>query len=196
MRLLDVCLLTRDIHGLYVQTCCTSKPAPIPINIISKGLISVISARTNIAIEVRCLPWSGHMFRARINRYGDRATILYSSGLNTCWGRFCICKEAYHLLSDDIRTYSADPVSLVNGLINDIPSFNTDDDIEAEWMAVYGAMALLIPESSHELLYELEKDGKSHFEIAVKFCVPEKIISLRLSPQVRQMFDDIHKDMR
>ena len=135
------------------------------------------------------------MLRATLRRYKDHAVILYANELNTCWSRFCICKEAYHLLSDDVRTYSTDPVSLVNGIMNDLPVLTIDDDIEAEWMAIFGAMELLIPGTFDNYLYELEASGKEHYEIALVFRVPEKIISLRLSPAIRKLLDKLHNDM-
>lgn len=195
MRLADVSLLARDVHSIYIRDCCNGGPASVPIQILDNGLISVISKRTGLSIEARCLPWNGHMLRATLRRYKDRATIIYSSELNTCWSRFCICKEAYHLLSDDVRTYSTDPVSLVNGIMNDLPVLTVDDDIEAEWMAVFGAMELLIPGQFDDYLYGLEESGKEHFEIALEFRVPEKIISLRLSPAIRKLLDKLHNEM-
>lgn len=195
MRLADVSLLARDVHSLYIKDCCNGSPASLPIKILNNGLISVISKRTGLAIETRCLPWNGHMLRANLRRYKDSASIIYSNELNTCWSRFCICKEAYHLLSDDVKTYSTDPVSLVNGLMNDMPVITIDDDIEAEWMAVIGAMELLIPSQFDTYLYGLEASGKEHYEIALEFRVPEKIISLRLSPALRKSLDQLHNDM-
>ena len=195
MRLADVSLLARDVHSLYITDCCNGNLASIPIRLLQNGLISVIEKRTKLSIEIRCLPWNGHMLRATLRRYQDHAVILYSNELNACWSRFCICKEAYHLLSDDVRTYSTDPVSLVNGIMNDMPVLTVDDDIEAEWMAVFGAMELLIPSSFDDYLYELENAGKEHYEIALEFRVPEKIISLRLSPAIRKLLDNLHNEM-
>jgi hypothetical protein len=196
MRLADVSLLARDVHGVYALGCAPGQPrAPVKL-LHSNGLISVIEGRTGLAIEIKCLPWNGHMIRATMRRYGDRASILYSSDLNVCWSRFCICKEAYHLLSNDQNTYSTDPVSLVTGLLNDIPVVKIDDDVEAEWMAVFGAMELLVPKALDNHLYQLEASGKSHYEIALEFRVPEKIISLRLSPAIRSSLDVLHREMR
>lgn len=196
MRLADVSLLARDVHSLYLQNCQDRNHGGIPIRLLDNGLISIIEQRTGLSIETRCLPWNGHMFRATLRRYKNKAIILYSNELNVCWSRFCICKEAYHLLCDDVRTYSTDPVSLVNRLMNDLPVLTFDDDIQAEWMAVFGALELLVPRESDSYLYELEKSGKEHYDIAMEFRVPEKIISLRLSPAVRNMLDSLHNEMR
>lgn len=196
MRLADVSLLARDVHSLYIKSCNSNSQPIIPVRLINDGLISIIEKRTGINIETKCLPWSENMIRANLRRYGNHAVILYSHELNVCWSRFCICKEAYHLLSDDKKTFSTDPVSLVTGLLNDVPVLKIDDDVEAEWMAVFGAMELLVPASSDDRLYQLEQSGKDHNEIALEFRVPEKIISLRLSPNVRNQLDLLHIQMR
>lgn len=196
MRLADVSLLARDVHSIYVANVSSGSTTPtLPINLINDGLIGIIGSRTNLAIEINCLPWSEHMIRATLRRYADRAIILYSHELNACWSRFCICKEAYHLLSGDDENYTNDPVSLVNGLLNDVPVLKPDDDVEAEWMAVFGAMELLIPNWATNKLYELEASGKNHYDIAYEFRVPEKIVSLRLSPNVREILDTLHNEM-
>lgn len=194
MRLADVVLLARDVHALYSQKNHSSGNVELPIRLLSDGLVSVIGERTGLLIESRCLPWNGHMMRAALRRYKDTALILYSSDLNVCWSRFCICKEAYHLLSYE-KTFSSDPVTLINGLLNQIPEIKVDEDVEAEWMAVLGAMELLVPHSVDSYLYGLEASGKNHYEIALKFRVPEKIISLRLSPSIRRFLDELHNGM-
>jgi hypothetical protein len=196
MRLADVSLLARDVHSVYLKSCCANSQPVIPVRLLNDGLIPVIEKRTGINIEIECLPWSENMIRANLRRYGNHAVILYSHELNVCWGRFCICKEAYHLLSNDTKTFSTDPVSLVTGLLNDVPVLKIDEDVEAEWMAVFGAMELLVPASSDDRLYHLESLGTDHYDIALEFRVPEKIISLRLSPNVRTQLDLLHKEMR
>ncbi|WP_297505205.1 hypothetical protein [Ferrovum sp.] len=194
MRLADVVLLARDVHALYSQKNHGSGNVELPIRLLNDGLVSIIGERTGLLIESRCLPWNGHMMRAALRRYKDTALILYSSDLNVCWSRFCICKEVYHLLSDE-KTFSSDPVTLINGLLNQIPEIKVDEDVEAEWMAVLGAMELLVPHSVDSYLYNLEASGENHYEIALKFRVPEKIISLRLSPSIRKLLDDLHNGM-
>ena len=187
-------LLARDVHAIYNKKNRSSGNAEIPVRLLNGGLISVIGERTGLLIESCCLQWTGHMMRATLRRYRDTALILYSNDLNVCWSRFCVCKEAYHLLSDE-KTFSSDPVTLVNGLLNQIPEIKVGEDVEAEWMAVVGATELLVPHIFDSHLYELEASGKSHYEIAFEFRVPEKIISLRLSPKIRELLDELHNGM-
>lgn len=191
MRLADGVLLARDVIQEFLKKNGTLS-LPIPV-LGEKGLLSIISNRAMIPITAKCLPWSGQFCFGRLNRYKDRAEILYSSSLNTCWSRFVICKEAIHLLCDE-KSYSADPITLVTALINEIPP-GISEEIDAERIAIYGAMELLVPKEMSKHLYQMEVDKASHYEIAVAFRVPEKIISLRLSPAIKELADRMHNDM-
>lgn len=192
MRPIDAVVLSREVIKEFLKKNNGELEPPIPV-LGDSGLLQVISYRAKLPITVRCLQWPGNLCFGRISRYKDKAEILYSSALNSCWGRFVICKEAIHLLSGE-EHYSTDLVSVVNGLINEIPPV-IDSEIDAEWTAIYGAMELLIPKEMSSNLYQMEKDGSTQYEIAYRFRVPEKIISLRLSPDIRAMVDGVQKDL-
>lgn len=187
MRIADVFILSRDIVSVYKQLHSSTLVHPMEVMGVA-GIVSVIGQRTNLKINTSCVRWPGYMFRAQLRRYGDRAEIIYSHELNSCWSRMAICKEAFHLALGDTKNFTTDPVALINGLLNQIPEFRIDDDIEeiaAEYLAVIGAIELLLPKEFNSILDRLVDAGKSHYEIATIFRVPEKIISLRLSPGIK-----------
>lgn len=192
VRVADVYVLARDVINRYRQQV-TTIPHPIPV-LKEQGILQVISGVTGLRIEVCCIPYPGHYLKGWLARYKDHARIIYSTDLNVCWSRFVICKEAFHLLCGDIKNFCIDPVTLVNGLLTS-PAFGIDGEQDIERLAVYGAMELLLPSDFDAVLYEAESSGMNHYEIALKFRVPEKIISLRLSPGVRALTDILHRDM-
>lgn len=195
MRIVDVFVLSRDIISEYKKIHAGTLMHPIDV-LGDKGVVSIIGERTKLKIETACLRWSGYMFRAQLRRYGDRANIIYSHELNPCWSRFAICKEAFHLLSGDTKNFSSDPVALVNGLLNQMPQYKVDDDIgeiAAEHLAITGAVQLLLPHEFTPLLDRLESSGKTHYEIATIFKVPEKIISYRLTPDTKAIFKQLEE---
>lgn len=192
IRLADVAVLARDVIAKHK---CRFGSIRIPVNVVNSGLLDIVSDVTKLKIELSCLPWQGNMFRGRLQRYSQSAKIWYSTELNVCWSRFVICKEAFHLLCGDEKNYSSDPVTLVNGLLTSTP-IGIDGEQDAEQLAMYGAMELLVPANFDSELYSMEANGKTHYEIAYKFRVPEKIIAFRLSPGVRTTMDTLHNEMR
>lgn len=197
MRIVDVFVLSRDIISAYKKLHADTLVHPIEV-MGDAGIVSIIGQRTALKINTACLRWPGYMFRAQLKRYGDRAEIIYSHELNACWSRFAISKEAFHLVLGDVKNFSSDPVALVNGLLNQIPQFKIDDDIEeiaAEYLAITGAIELLLPKEFSPIMDRLIDSGKSHYEIATIFRVPEKIVSLRLSPSIKAMAQKLHNDI-
>lgn len=196
MRIADGFVLSRDVISAYKELHANTLVHPIEV-MGDIGIVSIIGKRTNIKITTTCLRWPGYMFRAQLRRYGDRAEIIYSHELNPCWSRFAISKEAFHLILGDGRNFSSDPVTLVNGLLNQVPPFKIDDDIEeiaAEYLAIVGAMEILLPKEFAHILDRLVESGRSHYEIASIFRVPEKVISLRLSPSFKETIQQLHND--
>jgi len=196
VRPIDVVLIARDVIQEYQKR--TGEPIEFPVPILNGGILDTISTVANIdTIDVECLKWPGDIIKGCVARYQNKdskASIWYSSSLNTCWSRFVICKEAAHLLIGDDKNYTTDPVALVNGLIDQIPP-GVDEAIDAENLALYCAMELLIPKVSRDALYKMENEGLSDYEIAYELKVPEQLITVRLNPQMRKFLDDAHDNL-
>lgn len=196
VRPIDVVLIARDVIQKYQKRI--QEPISSPIHILNGGILETIGTVTGIdEIEVECLKWPGDIIKGCVARYCNdmsKATILYSSSLNVCWSRFVVCKEAAHLLIGNDDNYTSDPVSLVEGLIDAVLP-GIDDEIDAEYLAQYCAMELLIPAVAREELYGMENQGFSNYEIAFEFKVPESLIATRLNPRMRKFFDSMHDNL-
>ncbi len=192
MRLVDVLLASRSVTEKYKTLNPIITP---PVKILNDGLKGIIEQQTSQTINVTCLPWSGGMFAARLDRYKSESYIRYSEGLNTCWSRFYIAKELTHILCGDERNFTKDILPLTDAIINDIELTDDMEDCMLEFQAFYGAIELLLPSYFYDELYQCEKSGNTHREIAEKFRIPEKVIAFRLSESGKSMFDNFKENV-
>jgi Zn-dependent peptidase ImmA (M78 family) len=160
------------------------KRVSYPIQVKS-GLIPQIAkeAGQGSAFEIRLKPksWAANALFGYLRRYPEYAEIGYSLSLNTCWKRFVVCKELSHLLLDRSDSYTNDPVSLVQGLINSLPVINPSDDLLSEHVSITASVELLLPWCLRAELERMAKEGQSHLQIAQACRVPQKLITLMLS---------------
>jgi Zn-dependent peptidase ImmA (M78 family) len=189
MRLVDVLLAARSITNEYEKRNYVNSP----IQIIENGLKDIIEHQTSQKITISCLPWSGGMFAARLDRYKAASNIRYSESLNTCWSRFYIAKELTHILCGDEKNYTKSILPLTDAIINDIELTDEMEDCMLEFQAFYGAIELLLPSFLSNKLYELEKNGETYRKIAETFRIPEKVIAFRLSESGKSIFDNFEK---
>jgi hypothetical protein len=187
-RLADGLVLTKDI----LDSCAsTNGGLQFPVPILEAGwLLSEISIKAKVPIEVKCLPWNGYYFRGRLIRYGHEALIQYAQENNPCWARYVLAKELFHVLTGDETNYSTDMDLLINGLLNGAAAFPLDQGLAAEELALIGGLAMLIPPCESGRIVEMKSAGQSDYQIATFYKVPEKIIPLRLTKNLIQSFDN------
>jgi hypothetical protein len=122
--------------------------------------------------------WGHRNLRGMFHRYSDRAEVSYSNGLNLCWTRFVICKEISHLVIDcKKQNFTHDPVELVQQLIAGGPSLNKDDGLQSEHLAAVAAIELLLPWKLRGEIKAMVNNGITDLEIALKFRVPEHVVT-------------------
>ncbi len=198
VRPLDGILIATDIISKYEERI--GKPISSPVPILGDGILETIKLVAQCdSIEVTCRQWHGKMCLGWVERYErdghQTAKIYYSSSLNTCRSRFVICKEASHLVVGDNNHYTTDPLTLIDGLINDLPA-GVDAEVDAEWAAMFTAMELLIPWKLRDWVLQMKRDGSSDYDIAYEFRVPERLISRWITPQMQSFLESAHEGLQ
>ncbi len=199
-RLADGLVLAKNIIQALADKGINSIPIPTGgLSKVSKdkellpvtgaNLAGEVSTQAGVSIKIACLPWNGYYHRGKLQRYSSSEAIIHVAEVcNPCWSRFVIAKELFHILLGNEANYSQDMTILINGLLN-VGAFPLDRGLEAEDLAVFGALALLIPPSESSNIQKLKNQGDTDYQIASYYSVPEKIVPLRLTNWLITEFD-------
>lgn len=193
MRVADALVVARNVLDKHRErTGPLTKPVPV---LGDHGLLETITQTQKVRVEAMRVPWTRNIVSGRMDLHhgsgGRRARIVYASSLNICWSRFVICKEAVSALLYEENSATNDVVSHVAGLISQTPDL-ANDGVMADILAAYGAIELLFPAEFTDDLYQMADGGRTHRQIAEAFRGPEAIVSFRLSPRLRDMFDKFY----
>ncbi len=99
------------------------------------------------------------------------ATILYVHHLNSCWVRFTVCKEAFHVVLDQDEYRETDIFQHIQNIILHFP----DDDstptgpVICEFLAEVAAMEFLFPYADRE---KAILSSRPAMEIAQEYKIP------------------------
>jgi len=179
VRIVEAVVSVRSLFA-QIEKDKTSLVSPVGIkDILLPALTKRLSEKSPFSIVVSCRMWNTKQVSGLLQRYSDHARIIYSGHLNTCWGRFVLCKELAHLLVDTgDHQFTRDPVSLVQQIITKIPLGGIDNDVHSENLAAIAATEMLLPWKFRKQMVEDFSNGKSDMEIAKQFSVPELIVSM------------------
>lgn len=143
-------------------------------------------------IEIHGGNWAKFRFWSMLFRTKSQSTILVHHSLNWCYTRFAIAIELSNIImSDDESLNTSDLVANLAGLRSGIAA---SGPLMGEKVAIPLAIELLLPMQHRHHWEKRLATGKSAFEIAERFRVPEFIVdwSMKGGWQLRS---DIHKDL-
>lgn len=194
-RLADAILVARNIVSELEKKASQTGGLTFPISmhdvldVIEKlgGLHGIVRKPKNMRHE---------QLSSMLVRYENQPSlILYSSTLNLCFKRFCVCKEAVHLMMDtEPSQYTEDVIDLIQQLITGV-SISPNTPIESEYFAVLVALEVLVPYHMRQGLDELLSNGAKTYDLALQCRVPEKYISLLFNSKYQQVSTQINKDL-
>jgi len=182
MRFSDVAILAKDMHQ-SMGTCIPFSP----VNILGdSGCIEseIYRYYSNHSKPIEIALYQTQPIDDEMNglytRYELSDKTLFdidiSASLNTCWERLVATKELMHAILDkNSSAFTTDIVSLIEMLINQPPQINNDSEIHSEYVALYLAVELLIPNIYNDYVIDL---SLSSYQIADTLKVPEKMIDL------------------
>jgi Zn-dependent peptidase ImmA (M78 family) len=148
------------------------------LKVIAPRLEQRICGKGQFKIFPLSKTWGNCHLKGLLKRYKDRAEVLYSASMNTCWKRFVICKEMSHLLIDtESKHFTYNPMELVQQLITGAPSLTLDDRLASEHLAVISAIEILLPFQLRGRLKEMLSSGNNDRHIAQEFRVPENVVT-------------------
>lgn len=125
--------------------------------------------------------------------YEDKhCDVLFVDGLNTCWRRYVVCKELFHIIIDLPEYRNMDIEQHVQELTVAFP----DDDSSpekaavAEFIAEIAAMEFLFPYQRRQQELERAKGVPDYLAIARKYRVPVLFVDRYLSPEWMRALGD------
>ncbi len=181
IRHVDVCLIVKD---LFKKIGSGGDSIPIKVDSVVLPAVAGFVTTPNglpYKISLDCKNWPANQLSGMLFRYPDRAEVIYSSTLNTCWARFVVCKELVHLLIDtEPKHFTKNPVALVQEIINKLPSVACVEELNSESLAIVGAVEMLLPWHLRKKMEDMMASGASDYAIALEFRAPEKIVNLVL----------------
>jgi hypothetical protein len=182
MRFCDVVILAKDMH----KSMGTTMPiSPIDIVGSSKCIESEIHRyyshhpKTIEIVIYQTQPIDDET-NGLYTRYEFPNKTLFdidvSASLNTCWERLVATKELMHAIIDkNSSAFTTDIVGLIEMLINRPPQISNDSEIHSEYVALYLAVELLIPDMYNNYVID---SSLSSYHVADTLKVPEKMIDL------------------
>jgi len=125
----------------------------------------------NLKIDVRKpSPLEIRVLRGMIVRKPGSAIVLVGPELNTCWTRLVVCKEFMHILLDDERSFTTDPVAQL-AVFSGGP-VTPSAQVNSESYALYAALEYLLPRDHRPK----SCDGESVMKVAERFKLPRAYV--------------------
>lgn len=138
------------------------------------------------------LPAKGQPIYGSMIQVGEKYNIFLLSGLDTCWKRFVLCKEIFHIILDidDKQNVFKNKnwETQVEKTMFHLPNVDTatEDCAAVEGLAEICAMELLFP---YSLRLQYLSESKSVDEIAPLVMLPKLIIEKFLASHIMQSLD-------
>lgn len=114
-------------------------------------------------------------------QFPQKAVILYAHHLNSCWERFTVCKEAFHVVLDQDEYRTTDIYQHIQDIILAFP----DDDskpaqpVICEFLAEVAAMEFMLPYAERFAI--LEAGGQVAMQVAQQYKIPCQLVEKYLS---------------
>jgi hypothetical protein len=150
------------------------------------NLISTCQKYLNVEIKLKKSEISytkNSVWGTCIDRRNGQFDICFADGLNECWERFVICKEAFHvvLTKDEYRNMSI--CGHIEELVVEVPDGHEPGlSNMAEKLSELAAMEFLLPYLSR---VEIIRNGKISYEqIAERYKVPLVFVEMYMSEQL------------
>ena len=111
----------------------------------------------------------------------DKAVVLYAHYLNSCWERFTVCKELFHVVLDKEEYRSMDIFQHIQNITLSFP----DDEsrptgpVVCEFLAEVAAMEFLFPYAERKAI--LAANAMTPAEVAEQYKVPCLMVEKYLS---------------
>jgi hypothetical protein len=182
-RVVDIVLLVKEVHD---------RLEPLSAPLLVSRIKNDLAANLKYKIDLLRVNWDGVHVLGTVRKYETdgrkHARIVVSEKLNTCWARFVGCKEMAHLLIDRPGDETTDPIRLISSFMGGVVAEKIDADISSEHWAYLAAIELLMPWRLRGTIQEMIASGKSSYDVALLFRVPERIVELWRSPWYQDLF--------
>jgi len=199
MRLVDIALLSKDIHDKISLDCNDISPISI-ISDTTPCIKTQISKyfKNKVSISVRSTDITNSeqvgMFRKYNIDNNESIIINVSNALNSCWSRFVATKELVHSIIGDYqpKTQTTDILELISSLVEQ-KNFKIDDEVSPEYTAWIFAVELLLPYCHDNII--MDSDNYTSYQIAEMFKVPEQIVDTVRTEDYRKLRTKCYEDL-
>lgn len=123
-----------------------------------------------------------------VQQHGGTVIVL-ARDLNRCWQRFITIKELMHIFDDPKE--ATDSGDAFDDLLSGMTAGQNPKDspqVQSEWRCFWMALALLCPEHARqECISRNNKGEMTHYEIALKFLIPEFYVPHLFDPRYTEI---------
>lgn len=158
-----------------VSSLSENFPQGFQIVQVTPPLLSLARAKTGMTIKIRRVDTEDdNPLYGFVEPDQSGAIVRYRADLNTCWRRFTVAKELFHLyagIADDPRPRGSDAITQAAMEARKIIP-NDGKQLDDEVAAFYLALEYLIPWRLRRQFLELRDLAATTYQIAKVFMVP------------------------
>ncbi|WP_426147191.1 ImmA/IrrE family metallo-endopeptidase [Polaromonas sp. DSR2-3-2] len=113
--------------------------------------------------------------------YPEKSVVLYAHYLNSCWERFTVCKELFHIVLDQDEYRTIDIFQHIQNIILAFPDDEASPTkpVICEILAEIAAMEFMLPYLRREQIIKV--NGWSAMDIAQQYKIPCLLVEKYLS---------------
>jgi hypothetical protein len=165
---------------------------------LAEDSMSTDEGRFEIHIHPR--NYAARAFIGQIESYSGSADIFYDREQNVCWRRFVIVKEICHILyvpdSDDHLTSTPSEVEdLINKIMAGVEMGTVHHARDCDSYTKLMALEILLPHHQRGKVNAEMAAGKTIYDIAFMYRLPQQMVRLYLSQEYKELMDRRYKAM-
>lgn len=146
---------------------------------VTPPLIDLASAKIGVPVKVRRVASDDDNPVYGFVEPGEKEMLVrYRSDLNTCWRRFTVAKELFHLYAGIAEDVSSRGASAITQAAMEARKVVPSDDkqIDDEAAAFYLALEYLVPWRLRDQFNDLREAAATTYQIAKVFMIPRPFV--------------------
>lgn len=132
----------------------------------------------------------------KIDNFGkEKADIVYDLDQNVCWRRFVITKEICHVLyspaSTEHLTATPEEVEqLLDTIMAGVNIVSSNHAVSCDSSTMLMALEILLPHHQRAAVNAILASGKTVYDVALAYRLPQQWVRVYLSPGYMKLMDD------
>ena len=182
----------------YLEDLAPKFPSGFQMVQVTPPLLNLAREKAGLSVQIRRIESEDdNPLYGFVELSESEAVVRYRSDLNTCWRRFTVAKELFHLyagLAEDSRPRGSDAVT--QAAMDARKVIPTDDkQLDDEVVAFYLALEYLFPWRLRDQFLKLRDCAATYYQIAKVFMVPRPFIEHLCEGGYAELSDRINRNI-